>query len=164
MKRFLILGAMALVALSAIACSGASATGDGDHVTSPPGIAVGEPNPNGGGNALPDGGLDTKVVLAPILEAEVQGGSSASADYALHVIAEIGDGCHKFERVDVTRDGDTIDVTVLRAAPAHPEAVSCLMLYQTHEETVALGSDFESGREYTVILNGGERTLTFVAR
>ncbi|MDA0365954.1 MAG: hypothetical protein O3B31_08500 [Chloroflexi bacterium] len=165
MKRILILGATALLAVSAIACTDASAIGGGGTATTPPGVSVGEPTPNGGGTppASPDGSMDTKIVIAPTLEAEIQSGAAGSGQYSLRVVSEIGDGCHQFERVDVTRDGDVIDVTVLRTTPAHPEVVVCTMLYQTHEETVSLGDDFESGHEYTVTVNDGERTLTFVA-
>lgn len=164
MRRMLTVGAVALLTLATVACAGASANSNGDVTTSPPGIAVGEPNPNGGNGAPPpgpDAGYETKLVIAPTLEAEVQTGA---AGYALRLVSEVGDGCNRFAGVEVTRDGDRIDVTAQRTVPARPEVVLCMMLYQTHEETVALGDDFASGHEYTVSINGGERTLTFVAR
>jgi hypothetical protein len=34
------------------------------------------------------------------------------------------------------------------------------MVYGTHESTVELGSDFVSGREYTVVVNGERKTFT----
>jgi len=146
MMRLLTMGVVGLLALAATACGGASA---GNGGAPPPGA---------------DDGMETKTVMAPILEADVLTRESSPPRYAVRLLAEIGDGCNRFARVDVERDGNTIAITVLRTVPAHPEVVLCTMQYQTHEQTVELGSDFEAGREYTVLLNDGERTLTFSGR
>ena len=54
-----------------------------------------------------------------------------------------------------------IDVWNLEPVPTEP--IACTAIYGIVENNVALGSDFESGREYTVIVNG-EDWATFVTQ
>jgi hypothetical protein len=61
----------------------------------------------------------------------------------------------------MSRSGKTINVTVLNSVPAS-KGVACTQVYGSHEETIALGSDFVSGEEYTAKVNG--ETLTFTAQ
>lgn len=106
-------------------------------------------------------GTATRLELAPIDDVQLIVRESAPPQYALQVTSGLPSGCAEFHSATVERDGDTITVTVQNRMPASPDVV-CTMIYGTHEETVELGSDFVSGREYTVKVN--DRTLTFTAQ
>ncbi len=59
------------------------------------------------------------------------------------------------------RDGDTIRVEMTNWKPADPE-IACPATYETVETRIPLGSDFESGKTYAVVVN--DVTETFVAQ
>ena len=100
-------------------------------------------------------------VLAPIESVEVLISESFPPQYMLVVVSGLPNGCVRFGSYDMTRDGDTIQVAVTNLQPADKSTV-CTMIYGTVEHTIALGSDFESGKTYTVEVNG--LTTTFVAQ
>jgi hypothetical protein len=98
-----------------------------------------------------------KEALAPIESAEVIVRESAPPQYALKVVSGLPSGCATFSRIEHQRQDTVIHVTVWNSVPASDD-VACAMIYGTSENTVSLGSDFESGRTYEVHINGERRT------
>jgi len=62
----------------------------------------------------------------------------------------------EFDRYEVTRDGDTIRVAVINLEPVGME---CEDVYGTVEHNVPLGSDFDPGTTYTVLVNDVAETF-----
>lgn len=170
--RFPLVAALAAVALLGAACSGALAGGD-DAVRNGDGDT-----PASGGSAMPvpsdDGGSDVpdivvgddpgypvKTVPAPIDELDLAVMESYPPQYLLRIVSGLPSGCAEFSHSDVERDGDTIKVTIWNTVPAD-DTVPCTMIYGMHESSVNLGSDFESGSEYTVYVN--DQRITFTAQ
>ncbi len=79
--------------------------------------------------------------------------------YFADVTSGLPDGCTKFARTALRRDGDVVFVDVFNTRPARDD-VACTMLYGEHESAVALGSDFVSGRTYVVDANGTRESFT----
>ena len=106
----------------------------------------------------------TFIAESPIESAEVVGVGSAPANYELRVVSGLpaGGSCSQFNGYEVRRDlSNTIEVVITHHEPADPDAV-CTADYPIVETTVPLGSDFEPGIEYTVVVNG-ETRAAFVA-
>lgn len=102
----------------------------------------------------------TKVVDAPIDRVDIQVRESAPPRYAVVVTSGLPSGCARFEAWEVvSRTDSEFTVRVTNRMP-DSDAVVCTMVYGTHESVVDLGSDFVSGREYTVIVNGERTTFT----
>lgn len=139
----LVLGAMSVL-LVAIACSG------------------GEAEPNGAipAGAVPGDGART-TVLAPIDGVEIVIAESFPPQYFVHIVSGLPSGCARFEGIEQSRAGDEIVIAVTNTLPADP-LTACTMIYGTMEHSVALGIDFEPGREYTVRVN--DVVETFVAQ
>lgn len=134
----LALGA-ATALLMALACSG------------------GEPASSG---AIAGDGART-TVLAPIDGVEIVIAESFPQQYFAHIVSALPNGCARFESIEQSRAGDEIRITVTNTIPADP-LTACTMIYGTMEHSVALGIDFEPGREYTVHVN--DVVETFVAQ
>ena len=100
---------------------------------------------------------------APIVDAGIDVAESYPPQYILGVKSAQPDGCHKFEGHEVVRDGNSITVTVTNTVPADLTVVLCTMQYSETDTSINLGSDFESGETYTVVING-EKTVEFVAQ
>ncbi|MDP6403173.1 MAG: YbaY family lipoprotein [SAR202 cluster bacterium] len=107
-------------------------------------------------------GPGTVEVPAPIETVEVVVSGSDPAEYSLHIVSGLPSGCAEFDGYQVSRDGNTIEVTVTNLMPADPKTI-CTMIYGYHEGDVALGGDFVGGETYTVVVNG-EAAGSFVAR
>ena len=103
---------------------------------------------------------------ADVIEAELQILEIFPPQYDLRVTYGIpaGSGCSQ-ENGYSTRltDGDTIEIglTYHGVAPSE-EPIMCITDYPIGEVTVPLSFRFESGKEYTVKVNGEEKA-TFVA-
>ncbi len=98
-------------------------------------------------------------VLAPIDHTEILVAESFPPQYFLWVESGLPNGCAEFDRYQVTRDGDTIHVAIFNLEAT---GVPCTEIYRTVEHTIPLGSDFEPGRTYTVLVN--DVTTAFVAQ
>ena len=122
-----------------------------------------EPNDDQGGGLPTAPGDDLVVVPAPIDTVDVVVGESAPPQYFLRVVSIQQDGCRDFDGYEVTRDGNRILVDVTNKQPEDMSVVLCLMIYKTTESNIALGSDFEAGETYEVIVNG-EKMQEFVAQ
>jgi hypothetical protein len=105
---------------------------------------------------LPD---DRRAVEAPIDGLEVLTLESFPPQYTLHVQAGLPSGCAERYGSEVERVRDVITVTVLNTIPADGN-VACTAIYGMYEFNMGLGSDFESGQTYTVVVNDKEITFT----
>jgi len=104
----------------------------------------------------------TTVVDAPIDELDVLTLESFPPQYNVRILSGLPSGCARFHEASVTdRSGDVITIRVTNTTNADPD-VACTAIYGTHESFVGLGSDFVSGRTYTVNVNG--RSTTFIAQ
>jgi hypothetical protein len=100
-------------------------------------------------------------VRAPIVGVSVRVAESAPPQYFADVTSALPDGCARFVRFAVRREGSTVFVDVFNSRPAS-DAVACTMIYGEHESAVPLGSDFAPGASYTIDVNGTRET--FVAQ
>ena len=135
--------------LGAAEATGSTLTGDASYffpVTIP---ANGDPFP-------------TVSALAPIQSLEVNVAESFPPQYFAHIVSILPDGCAEFDRNDVTREDTTIRIDVWNLVPAPDAEIACILIVGTVEHNVALGTDFVSGTDYTVIVN--DVSDTFVAQ
>lgn len=159
MPKFLtqrvLFAAVGAVALAGIVIVGAAAAGSGgdepatDRGTSDPA----QPPPSDD---------DRESVAAPIDEASFSVAESSPLQYFLRVVSGQPGGCYEFEGYNVSRDGNKVVVSVTNTVPKNLAAMICTAEYRTTESNIALGSDFEPGETYTVIVNG-EKVTEFVA-
>lgn len=98
---------------------------------------------------------------APIDGLTINIAESFPPQYMLVIESGLPNGCAKFGAYDVKRDGDTVSVRVTNNVPAD-QNTACDMSYGTVETTVNLGSDFEPGATYTVLVN--DKSTTFTAQ
>jgi hypothetical protein len=100
-----------------------------------------------------DDGPTRVETLAPIESVMVNVAESFPPQYFVAIESGLPNGCARFERIDVARDGTTIRLTVLNTVPAPSAELACTLIYGIVSNTVALGSDFEPGVEYSVVVN-----------
>ncbi len=180
-RRILAVGAVSVVAFALVACTGDSGSNGTETPTQPP--TATSPADNGGGGNLggdtpvvpgpgggngqvgndtpPPVGADRRLEEAPVEDLEILIRESFPPQYAVIVRSGLPSGCAAYEGTQVERDGEVITLTVWNSMPADPN-VMCTMIYGIAENTINLGSDFESGVTYTV--HAGEQTITFVAQ
>jgi len=138
---FVLLLLAGLLALAVVACSRDEAT---------------QPTPGG---PTPTPSRQTVEVIAPIDNVEVRMAESHPVQYSLYVVSGLPNGCIKFDRYELDRQGNTINVRVFNSAPAD-NTVACTMVYGMVEYNIPLGTDFVSGTEYTVMVNNVKKTFT----
>jgi hypothetical protein len=126
-----------------------------DGVVPPPGPAF--PSIEPGLGEIDD---DRLLKLAPIEGLDLVIRESWPPQYVAQVTSALPDGCSQFAGYTVEREGTTITIEVWNSVPTG--LVPCTMMYGYNPFGVELGSDFESGVEYTLVV--GERELTFVAQ
>ena len=126
-----------------------------DGVVSPPRPAF--PSIEPGVGKIDD---DRSLKSAPIEELGFVVRESGSPQYVAQVTSGLPGGCAQFEGYIVERDGSTITIEVWNSEPTG--LVPCMMIYGYHSFSVELGSDLESGVEYTLVV--GERELSFIAQ
>jgi hypothetical protein len=100
-------------------------------------------------------------VRALIVRIGVRVAESFPPQYFADITSALPDGCSRFARSAVRREGTTLFVDVFNTRPAGDE-MACTMIYGEHEESLALGSDFAPGITYTLDVNGTRQT--FVAQ
>ncbi|MEE9248961.1 MAG: hypothetical protein V3U79_09725 [Dehalococcoidia bacterium] len=81
--------------------------------------------------------------------------------YMLVVVSGLPNACVSFAGYRLERDGHSIRVEMINWKPADPET-ACGAVYGTVETRIPLGSDFDSGITYAVVVN--EVTETFIAQ
>ncbi len=108
---------------------------------------------------------DTFIAESPIESVEVVTLESAPHQYQLRVVSGMpkGSSCSQLNGYEIRRkESNRIDVAITHHQVADP-FVTCTADYPVVETMVPLGSAFEPGMEYTVIVNS-ETTKSFVAR
>lgn len=106
--------------------------------------------------AVADGseGYEVVEVLAPIDNVEILTLESYPEQFVVEITSGLPNGCATFDRADVTQEGTVINIDVYNMVPAPGELIACTAIYAIHNENVGLGSDFERGTEFTVMVNG----------
>lgn len=104
----------------------------------------------------------TSRAKAPIDRAEIAIAKSLPPQYSVEITSGLPSGCAKFDGYDVKREGELITITVWNTMPAPGAEIACTMIYGMKDTSVYLGSDFETGKTYTVMIN--DETRTFVAQ
>ena len=99
-------------------------------------------------------------VPAPIDGVNINIAESLPPQYFVVVSSGLPNACYEFNTYDIIRDGDTVRITVTNLKPDQP--LMCAEIYQSVESNIALGSDFDGGKTYTVHVN--DVTETFVAQ
>ena len=108
------------------------------------------------------GDTDSTVsVPAPIESVVINIAESFPPEHFARVTSGLPNGCARFDAFDVARDGDVVSIAITNLVPAAPNTI-CTQVYGTVENNIALGSDFEGGKKYTVIVN--DVTEAFVAQ
>ena len=97
-------------------------------------------------------------VLAPIEKVEILGAESLPLEISLSVVSGLPNSCAQFDRREVVRDGDIIEVTIVNVEPV---GVACADVYGTVTHHILLDGDFEAGRTYGLVVN--DVIETFVA-
>ena len=134
-------------------------------VTSPPSVEKPEPPTTDPPPAPAPGDQPFAVIpaLAPIVSVDLAIAESFPPQYFVGVVSAQPNGCERFSHVEVSRDGNAVEISVYNTVPKHPEVALCAAIYGETTSNVALGSDFEPGETYTVSVNG-EQQLRFVAQ
>jgi hypothetical protein len=109
-------------------------------------------------NRAPAAATDRTEVAAPIESAELIVSESLPVRYAVRVTSGLPSGCAKFERIDIARNGNVVNLKVWNTLPADP-AVACTMIYGTAQHTAELGTGFARGEAYEVHVNGEPRLV-----
>ena len=109
----------------------------------------------------PAADFPTTEAPAPIESLDVLVLESYPPQYILAVTSGLPNGCARFGGYEVTRDGDTILVAVTNLVPAD-EGTICTDVCGVARHNISLGSDFQSGTTYTILVNGLPKT--FVAQ
>ena len=91
-------------------------------------------------------------VQAPIESVEILIMESFPPQYMLVVASGLPNGCVTFAGYRLERDGDTIRVEMVNWKPADSE-IACPAIYGTVDTRIPLGTNFESGSTYTVVVN-----------
>lgn len=107
----------------------------------------------GAGAQTPAGAATRTSELAPIEAVEVRVLKSLPAQYEVLVTSGLPGGCAAFESISAQRAGTRIDVTV-RNAMNVPASGACTAIYGIVRNSVNIGSDFQPGITYTVVVNG----------
>ncbi len=77
----------------------------------------------------------------------------------LNVQAGLPSGCAQQYKHEAEREGNVITVTVLNSLPTATD-MACTAIYGMYELNINLGSDFEPGETYTVLVNDKETSFT----
>ena len=116
--------------------------------------------------SLPRDGLSHSIVSqSPIESVEATSLDSAPPKYELRVVSGMprGRGCSQFNGYEVRRGlSNKIEVAITHHEVAD-QFVVCTADFPIIETIVPLGSDFESGAEYSISVNS-DKTASFVAR
>ena len=115
---------------------------------------------------LPDPDLGhTFITDSPIESREIEILESDPPQYQLRVVSGMpaGRSCSQFNGFEIRRNGpNRFEVLITHHEVADPSAI-CTTDYPIVETAVPLGSDFDSGTEYTVSVNAGP-DLKFTAQ
>jgi len=146
---------IALLATVLVACGGSE--------TVPPGNTRQTKVPSPQASQTPTKPKEPEMieVLAPIDGVEILVAESFPPQYFAEIESGLRNGCARFDRYEVEREGETITITVTNLEPADKD-IACTEEYRTVMSNVPLGSDLDPGRTYTVLVN--DVTETFVTQ
>ena len=99
------------------------------------------------------------LVEAPIETVDVVVRESFPPQYGVQILAGLPSGCAKPHSHELTRNGTTLTIRVLNETLV---GVACTLIYGTYELNIDLGTDFQSGVEYTLQVN--DETHDFTAQ
>ncbi len=116
----------------------------------------------GDGAGVPGAQSDLVSAPAPIERVEINVAESFPPQYFVDIVSGLPNGCARFDSIEMSRSGDTIQLVVMNLVPGPGSNVACTMIYGTVQHHVALGTDFEAARTYTVVVN--DVTETFQAQ
>ena len=125
-------------------------------------LTIACPKDAGDGARVPRAELDLISAPAPIGRVEIDVAESFPPQYFVDIVSGLPNGCARFGSIETSRSGDTIRLVVVNVVPHPRSRVACTMIYGTVQHHVALGTDFEPGRTYTVVVN--DVTETFQAQ
>jgi inhibitor of cysteine peptidase len=94
---------------------------------------------------------------APIHEVRVAIAESYPPQVMVYIQGGLSDGCTEFHQLKAERSGNEVDITV---TTRRPKNAVCTQVYGYFEKNVNLGSDFVSGKTYTININ--DKTTSFV--
>ena len=107
----------------------------------------------------------THITESPIELAEIRSRAGAPGEYELLVVSGMSNGssCSQFNGYEIRRsESGKIEVRITHHEVSDPMAV-CTADYPIVETTVPMGSNFEPGVEYTVVVNSGT-SVKFIAQ
>jgi hypothetical protein len=101
-----------------------------------------------------------EIVISPtpIEKVTVSIMKSNPAQVGVHIVGGLPDGCTTFYSIEITREGDTVNVKV---SNQHPKDAICPAIYTTFEKDINLGSDFVTGKTSTLNVNDFKTTFTY---
>ena len=133
------------------------ATFGGDDAAGAAPLRSDEPPPLPGDQPVPLVEVRAQIVSVDLAIAE-----SFPQQYFVGIVSAQPNGCTRFSLFEVVRHGTEIEITVWNTVPKDLAAVLCAAVYSTTQSNVPLGSNFESGTQYTLSVNG--QSQTFVAQ
>jgi hypothetical protein len=138
-----------LAALLALACPAPPAA---PETPAPPAL----PSPP---SAPPPLGTEARTeVRAPIVRVAARIAESFPPQVFADVTSALPNGCTRYARSELRREGETIFMDVFNSEPSRDD-VACTMLYGEQETAHALGSEFVPGTTYTLDVNGARESF-----
>ena len=101
---------------------------------------------------------EIEISLAPIHEVEVNFMESFPVQVGVHIQGGLRDGCTTFHDIEVTQEGNSVNV---RVTVQRPQGVDCPAVYTYFERNINLGSDFTAGETYTLDVNDYSTTFEY---
>jgi hypothetical protein len=102
-------------------------------------------------------GFATKVAL--IENVQIQSTRSIPAQHNVSMTIALGGSCETFNSIDWSVEGTEVVIEVLTQVPT--ALVPCTLAIIYEDRSVSIGSDFEAGVEYDVIVNGVKQASFF---
>ena len=93
---------------------------------------------------------EIEIRPAPIHEVQVNIAESFPQQVFVYIKGGLADGCTIFHELTTERSGNTINIEV---TTQRPKGAMCAQVYGFFEKNVGLGSNFTSGKTYTINVN-----------
>jgi hypothetical protein len=106
--------------------------------------------------ATPTTGSQEVIDPAPIHEVNTSLLKTNPPQVSVYIKGGLRDGCTTFNNIEVTREGNTVNIKV---TTKHPKEAVCPAIYGYFEKNINLGSDFTIATTYTLKVN--DYTTTF---
>jgi hypothetical protein len=99
-----------------------------------------------------------EITLTPIESVTVSLLKSNPAQVNVHIVGGLPDGGTTFNNIEVTREGNTVNIKVTNQ---RPKDVFYPAVYTTFEKDVNLGTDFQTATTYTLYVNDYKTTFNY---